>query len=359
MSKVRRGFTLIELLVVIAIIAILIGLLLPAVQKVREAAARMSCQNNLKQLGLGVHSFASASDSKLPMLGEAYEGGHWSAFILPYIEQDNVFKALSFGSNNWASGGAALTNPSITDANAATRQIAACGVRIKTFRCPSSTAPEMVLDGSTDTWWANRVPANYLAVVTGLQAHDGLPAGYRQGGVLTPAKGHWELDGCFITRPLASARVSQGGFGSPVTLLGITDGTSNTALIGEAEPDPFISALGPIAEGSRQNAGKKDHWAIGGDDFDCGEGVDWSEMGGSLAVRINYPRPDMTSQSFTWADNDTNWAAYEVSFGSRHTGGANFVMADGSVRFIRDSINSQTLSALGTRANGETIGNDF
>ena len=100
----KKGFTLIELLVVIAIIAILIGLLLPAVQKVREAAARMSCQNNLKQQGLAVHNFASANGDKIPMLGEAKEGGHWTAFILPYIEQENMFKALTFGSTDFATG---------------------------------------------------------------------------------------------------------------------------------------------------------------------------------------------------------------------------------------------------------------
>jgi prepilin-type processing-associated H-X9-DG protein len=353
---------LIELLVVIAIIAILIGLLLPAVQKVREAAARMSCQNNLKQLGIAVHAFADSNDGRLPMLGEGEEGGHWSAFILPYIEQDNVFRALTFGSTNWATG-AAIPTPSITSANAVERQMAACALNIKTFRCPSSTAPtNAIVDLSVEQpagWFCVRMPANYLGVVTGLQPHDGKPAdpnlGWGPGaGAIPGALHHSQLDGMFITRPRSSNRIRQGGMGSQVTLVSVTDGLSNTAMIGEAEPDPMIASLAPLPELNR-NAGKKDHWAIGGDDFDCWEGTDWSEMGGSLAVRINFPKPIPSANTISWSDTDAAWAAYEVSFGSRHTGGANFVMGDGSVRFIRDSSSQAVLSALGTRAGGETL----
>jgi prepilin-type processing-associated H-X9-DG protein len=142
--------------------------------------------------------------------------------------------------------------------------------------------------------------------------------------------------------------------GGPVTLVNVTDGLSNTLMIGEAEPDSLLPSIGNTQENA--NAGRKDHWYIGGDDFDNWEGTDWSEQGGSTAVRINYPRPDRTST--TWSDTDLNWAAYEVSFGSRHSGGANFVMGDGSVRFIRDGINPRTFSAMGTRAGGEVISNE-
>jgi len=107
--KKIRGFTLIELLVVIAIIAILIGLLLPAVQKVREAAARMKCGNNLKQIGLGIHNFASANQDRLPPQVD-YMGGSnsgWTPFfaqLLPYIEQDNILRASYGSSASWGNG---------------------------------------------------------------------------------------------------------------------------------------------------------------------------------------------------------------------------------------------------------------
>lgn len=348
-----NGFTLVELLVVIAIIGILVGLLLPAVQAAREAARRMSCSNQLKQIGLATHNFASAFNEDLPMLGEAQEGGHWSAFLLPYMEQDNLHQALSFGETNWAAS-AAVNGATLNDPNPIMRQIAACELTLANFRCPSSTAPENVFDASTyvPTWFvARRVPANYLAVVTGIQPNDWKPVNDGRPGRPTwngnTTLGHWQLDGSIITRPPDRCRISQGGCGGATRFADVTDGLSNTLMFGEAEPDPELASIASLQETA--NTGRKDHWAIGGDDFDNWEGTDWSEQGGSTAVRINFPKP-----TARFADGNAEWAAYEVSFGSRHPAGAQFCLGDGSVKFVSESIDLVIYSAMGTRSGGES-----
>lgn len=361
----KSGFTLVELLVVIAIIGVMVGLLLPAVQAAREAARRMQCSNNMKQLGLAVHNFASTYQDKVPMLGEAEEGGHWTAFILPFVEQNTVFERLGFDTVNWATG-AGLPSANIDSTNAVERQIAAAELRIETFRCPSSTAPKGCMHGSVEqpAWFVlDRAPCNYLGVVTGLQPNDWRPeSGWGSRPKMsiqpngTPSKGHWELDGMLITRPRGARnasgkwanRIKNGGFGG-IKLADVIDGLSNTLMLGEAEPDPQLATLAPNQE--NPNSGVKDHWAMGGDSFDCWEGLDWSEMGGSTAVSINFRRPDPAVLPLS--DSSPEWGAYEVSFGSRHPGGANFCRGDGSVVFLADTIDQVTYSGLGTRAGGE------
>ena len=364
MKTRRTAFTLVELLVVIAIIGILIGMLLPAVQQVREAARRTACANKLRQLGLAVHNYTSAFDEQLPMLGEAEEGGHWSAFILPYIEQNNVYDRLSFGSVNWASS-AAVNNASIDDPNPVLRQIAACETEMSLFRCPSTTAPNQIFDASCyiPPWFvAARVPANYLGVVTGIQPVDWKP-GWGWGST---TRGSWsgnttlhhsELDGMFVTRPRGSSgtenRIRNGGDGGAITIGAVTDGMSNTLMIGEAEPDPELASIASVRE--TPNTGRKDHWAIGGDDFDNWEGTDWSEQGGSTAVAINYRRPGDELPNLFVLDGNLEWGAYEVSFGSNHAGGAQFCRGDASVTFLRETIDPAIYSALGTRNQGEVV----
>ncbi len=118
----RRGFTLVELLVVIIIIGILAGLLLPAVQNARESARKASCGSNIRQWGLAVAEFSTAYKEEFPMLGEAEEGGHWSGFVLPFVEQTAMFSALKFGSTDWASG-VAVENPQMESPSPVLRQM--------------------------------------------------------------------------------------------------------------------------------------------------------------------------------------------------------------------------------------------
>lgn len=294
-SSRHRGFTLVELLVVIAIIGILVGLLLPAVQAAREAARRMQCSNNLKQIGLAMHNYASAH-SKFPPGWLFYDprmsgrgdranrlpGWGWSSFILPYIEQGNIYNRIVFdGRGLWEAPNNEIVN--------------------QTFpvqRCPSSSDPAHIILGP-DTLPINPgiASSNYLGVAGSFvaSAYYNQPEGRRNGMMIEDK----------------ALR-----FGD------VPDGTSNTLLVGEV--------------------------AFSGDgrNFDNNAGGNlWDpKWYGSLQTRGGLARadaPESVMRAGEFRMNPPKVASLNVkrnSFKSRHVGGAQFALADGSVHFISETI---------------------
>jgi len=356
--KNRAAFTLVELLVVIAIIGVLIGLLIPAVQKVREAANRMTCQNNLKQIGLALHGFHD-SVGEFPMGVEFDVGSGWTAFILPWLEQNSAYQALTFQDDAEINAEWAARQPGtpgeLTNTNPSVRNLAVCETLFPLFRCPSAALPNHVSDIAGSDWIVlKRVPASYLGCVSGTLTSDRRQVEIEAPwGQLVKVERIDDLDGIFIQK-MPNQRIRRNGdgwgMGSGVTIGGILDGASNTILVGEAVTDSQAFAqMGKEKENNTPGWGRKDHWAIGSNDVDNQSQGDMSEFLGSTGVPLNAPPV---------ASGDPGFAAYELSFGSRHPSGANFLMADGSVRYLKTGILPAVYSALGTRAGGEPVAPD-
>ena len=307
--RTRSAFTLVELLVVIAIIGVLISLLLPAVQRVREAAARMSCSNNLKQIVLASHNFHD-SYQYFPTNSQNEGGWNWSfqqttkswswlTRLLPYLEQQNLLTQMNIDQSTLGQDQALLTIP------------------LSIFYCPSDDArsrnpsdDRANLGRLAGNPWTYAATSNYKGV-TG----DCWCWGNFQNGCSSTCNGLNVGNGMFASRDDIPA--------NKITLTSVPDGTSNTFFVGEDIPALNAHCTWPYANGSL----------------------------GTCAIPPNHNVP------YAGGDIYTGWPDL-YSFRSRHPGGLQFGFADGSVRFIRDTIPLTVYRAFATRNGGEIVSED-
>ncbi|QJW93733.1 DUF1559 domain-containing protein [Frigoriglobus tundricola] len=312
--RIRAAFTLIELLVVVAIIAILIGLLLPAVQKVRSAAARMTCQNNLKQIGLASHNYINSNNNQLPtnftiISDPAVQASYpnypgftgnfapspqygWALVLLPYLEQNNIFTQFDL-TQSW----------NATDANRA-----AASHVIPGYICPSAPhGPRTVLN-----------TASGVSFRAGASDYVGVAGAYHLAVGQDPT--HY-FPGAMHFRS-----------GTPMRIPNVTDGLSNTLIIVEKADSPYQWKAGVMTGGTDSSTGNG--WA----------GTLWNDM-------RSYSFDGLT-QFGECAVNCNNGAA---PYGF-HTGGANVLFLDGSVHFLTQGGSNQALLvALSSIAGGEVL----
>jgi prepilin-type N-terminal cleavage/methylation domain-containing protein/prepilin-type processing-associated H-X9-DG protein len=374
------GFTLIELLVVIAIIAVLVGLLLPAVQKVREAANRMSCSNNLKQMGLAAHNFHDTFNV-LPSAGSADgqpfsrgpwpiggEGTNWSIYLLPFIEQGNVFSKLTFnGDSGWTNdqtqtvtlNGVVYTSSALNNVNLIN------SVGLKLYRCPSDPKPNMIRNDSNvrdasgnESLLVNR--NSYVAIAGAVNKLDA--AGIFHESRNTDASSwSWQFG---IT--------AWGGMIVPdyshVTFATVTDGLSNTMMISEQSDQlKAIDQNGNIVDDqySVTSTGgglfRGHSSGLEGDGRTVHEASPWMDARGQTYTTIRYS----INQKTGWTCGVTtgvgvcgggpgfwNSEGANVPLISAHPGGVNALFGDGSVHFLSDGTDLLLLARLATRDDG-------
>jgi len=349
----KHGFTLIELLVVIAIIAVLIALLLPAVQSAREAARRAQCVNNLKQMGIAIYSYHDQTNAYPPgAIGGNWGGSQmsWRVFILPQMEQNPAYNALNFSIGE-------------TPQNATVYYTS-----FPTFLCPSDGKnrggrfPLGTQDGDNGVWPVNN---GWVGPPGGSTTPDGTwtvtvtnyMMSFGDNYALWPLSGAnpWETDPTATLVPPAVKRGWDGFWGTTsgnggtaantggkmrafadyrdgqtTNVAGVSDGTSNTLMVGEALPDQDSN---------------NDFW-------------DFTGAAAGTTMPLNLDTSARCGVAFGTTNFRCRYAYAARGFKSMHPGGANFLFGDGSCHFLKSSISPITYNALGSKAGGEVLSAD-
>ena len=331
----RLAFTLIELLVVIAIIAILIALLVPAVQKVREAAARTQCQNNMKQLGLAAHSY-HGTQKVFPPGTNNHCNASWAIYLLPHLDQEPMYSSLNLSGLFYSVGvGTLLPNVALLKDFAP-----------KVFICPSSPLPAMIcpedlkVPPAATAWGGLVLAGNYVGI---MGACDGANSVNEPGTGATSTR-------IVDNRPSFAAQLNRGGItatngvifhASRITAVQISDGTSNTMMFGEqsdwgADPGVNGTVIQPLDIRQTMRAGV---WS-------------GSNLEGMSAVTVRYPINTKTRVNFQDGIARYGW---NTPIQSAHSGGAFMVRCDGGVSFISNSMPFNVLKYLCVRDDGQSV----
>jgi prepilin-type N-terminal cleavage/methylation domain-containing protein/prepilin-type processing-associated H-X9-DG protein len=348
MRRSRSAFTLIELLVVLAIIGVLVGLLLPAVQKVRETASRLKCANNLKQLGLALHNYHDVRGSFPPGIstsdGDMSHGDHTGfSLLLPFIEQDNTYKLFNYASPWW--------EPSNYQAVAAI---------VPLYFCPSNRTQGWLDLTLIAAYWNTPLPPRVATLDYAL--NRGANGAIFRDESRMPSN----VRGVFGIRPFIT---------SPgVRLLEITDGTSNTFAIGDAAGgNPFYLARNPANPSQPAINDYTGQPAVIEQSWSAASVTQKSQpyYGSVFAVTAQYglapdPRDEPMNSRLVmptvWDGDNTGFNAKGLDsisgFRSLHPGGCNFLFCDGSVHFVRQELRADVYRALSTLAGGEVIPGD-
>lgn len=342
-SKPRKlpGFTLVELLVVIAIIGVMVGLLLPAVQAAREAARRMSCSNNLKQIGLAMHNYESTYKSMPPAAftadrrlgqpsGEDDDGFGWLVAMLPFVEQQSLYERLAPNGHFGVLGNQSIRNQFFHWPGVAAGGVLPGGDAIvSTYRCPSSALPDFV----PATW---QIPGTAAVGVGMIPNQHPMSIGYAT----------TDYKGC--------GGSCQGDWGvlhklwedTPTKFKEITDGLSNTAMVGESSYVTSTVSASRRADPAQWGGAQFRDWPTWIGCF--GNGQDETVR---INGRTNSPINAKASPSRMYlAVNDDNAFSF-------HPGGAQFTFCDGSVHFLSDSIDIQTYCHIHDKRDGQPLGN--